>query len=79
MREQVEDVFLEWKEGLERSIQDLVDYEEYDGGLQMVFVYRRGIIDAGLLGGLEALLQEKVSPHLLVSSLVVGNGLDRVR
>lgn len=70
MREQVEDVFLEWQLGLEALIRDRIEYQEYESKLQTVFVLRLDEFDRTLLADLESLLQQKVSPLLLVSSLV---------
>jgi len=69
MRNQVEDVFLDWKQGLSVEDQEQVHYEEFDQKLQIVFVNRLSLFDKALLMGLEQQLQDKISPTLLVSSL----------
>ena len=39
-REEVENIFLSWQEGLPDEIIDRVDYDHYDASLMLVFIQR---------------------------------------
>lgn len=69
--QQIEDVFLKWQLALTEDDQDMVDYEEYDGSLQTVFVFRYGKIKAKQFMRLERMLQKEVDARILVSSIVM--------
>lgn len=72
MRDAVETVFLDWKEQLAQDEQERVHYQDYDSGLQTVFVRRHEGFDRLELSSLERLLQRDVDASILVSSVTEG-------
>jgi len=73
LSEQIEEVFLEWQCGIDPQ-EDEVEYSGFDRPLMTVFVWREDSFDPVLIRTLENLLQHRVNPDILVSTLRSSGG-----